>query len=96
MITQNTAIAAPQSLMAKLSEQGWVHHVAEGLEVEAVVSEISRIGDLLGKRAAGRAGGLEEVVRPPSVRRQRAHGAEQSGAGGEVLVDAGLGQHRRR
>jgi hypothetical protein len=65
VITQNTAIAAPQSLLAKLTEHGWVHHVAEGLEVEAVVSEISRIGDLLGKR--GRAGALEEVVRPQAA-----------------------------
>jgi hypothetical protein len=64
MITQDTAITAPPTLLTTLAVRGWARHVADGAEADALVSEIGRIGDLLGTRTTGRAGALEEVVRP--------------------------------
>lgn len=62
--TATTAFTVPQPLLATLAERGWVRHVAGATEAEAIVSEIGRMGDLLGRRTRGRAGALEEVVRP--------------------------------
>lgn len=42
-----------------LAERGWVRYVSDLANADAVVSEIGRIGDLLGTRSMGRAGGLE-------------------------------------
>jgi hypothetical protein len=64
MMTQETVTAVPPVLLATLAARGWVRHVAASADVDAVVSEIGSIGDLLGTRAAGRAGALEEVVGP--------------------------------
>lgn len=55
---------SPTMLFATLVLRGWVNHVVESADADAVVREIGRIGDLLGTRAAGRAGALDEVVRP--------------------------------
>ncbi|WP_352794918.1 TauD/TfdA family dioxygenase [Mesorhizobium sp. M0243] len=64
MVTKDTAITAPQRLLAPLTECGWARHVAGAAEAQAIVSEIGRMGDLLGRRTAGRGGALEEFVRP--------------------------------
>jgi hypothetical protein len=64
MINQDTSSTAPSSLLATLVECGRARHVAEGTEADAVVSRIGQIGNLLGRRTAGRAGALEEIVRP--------------------------------
>jgi hypothetical protein len=45
-----------------LADREWAGHVSESDDVDAVVREIVRIGDLLGTRTVGRAGALEEVV----------------------------------
>ncbi|ESY62402.1 hypothetical protein X742_33105 [Mesorhizobium sp. LNHC232B00] len=67
MVTRDTAITAPQPLLATLAECGWVRHVAGVAEAEAIVSEIGRMGDLLGRRTTGRGGALQEFVRPQTA-----------------------------
>lgn len=47
-----------------LIERGWVHHTVVATEAYAVVSELDRVANLLGTRVRGRAGALEEVLRP--------------------------------
>lgn len=64
MIAHDTTISAPPSLTAMLAERGWGRHSTEEASAGAVVDEIRRLGDLLGTRAVGRAGALEEVVQP--------------------------------
>jgi hypothetical protein len=59
---------ASSTLLAELAERGWAYHVAENADPAAVLGEVGRIGDLLGERVAGRAGALEEVVRPQAMR----------------------------
>lgn len=54
-------------LFVALTKRGWSQHVAEGLEGDAVVAELDRVGNLLGTRIGGRAGALMEVVRPQTV-----------------------------
>ena len=54
-------------ILAPLAHRGWTRCVAEDVCADAVVSELSRLGDLLGMRATGRAGALEEVIRPQAV-----------------------------
>jgi hypothetical protein len=56
--------SAQPTLLASLTQRGWVRHVAESADADAVLDEIRRLGDLLGTRAGGRGGAPEEVVRP--------------------------------
>lgn len=56
----------PQFFLA-LAKRGWAQHVIEGLEGDAVVGELNRVGDILGTRIGGRTGSLMEVVRPQAV-----------------------------
>lgn len=51
-------------LLTTLAERGWATHAAEHSQAEILISELSRIGALLGTPTAGRAGALSEVVRP--------------------------------
>jgi len=55
------------ALFAALIKHGWIQHVAEGVEGDAVVGQLDRVGNLLGTRIGGRAGALTEVVRPQTV-----------------------------
>jgi hypothetical protein len=56
------AMPAPlPKLLSSLAQHGWATHVTPG---EDVVGELSRIGDMLGARVTGRAGALEEVIKP--------------------------------
>src|SRR3546814_20633979 len=65
MMSQETVTAAPPTLLATLAQHGWARYVAGRAGADAVVSDIGRIGSLLGKRAVGRSGALAEVVQPP-------------------------------
>ena len=56
--------AAQPTIMASLAQRGWTRHIAESACQDGVLNEIRRLGDLLGTRAIGRGGALEEVVRP--------------------------------
>lgn len=56
--------AAQPEILASLAERGWVRHVAESAGAQAVLDEIHQLEDVLGTRAVGRAGAIEEVVRP--------------------------------
>ena len=62
IMMHDAVITDPSTLLASLTQSGWVRHIVES--ADAVVSEIGRIGDLLGTRTAGRAGALEEIVEP--------------------------------
>jgi hypothetical protein len=64
MMADSVVTAARRRLLASLAQRGWAQHVAEGAYAVAVLDEIRRLGDLLGTRAVGRAGALDEVVRP--------------------------------
>lgn len=52
------------ALFPSLTENGWQVHFAGEQGDDAILAELRRIADLLGTRVAGRAGLLEEVVRP--------------------------------
>lgn len=54
-------------ILTQITYRGWAHHTAMNSHANAVVSEMGRLGDLLGKRVAGRANVLEEVVRPKTI-----------------------------
>ncbi len=54
------------ALLTSLARHGWARHVTGYGDADAVINEVCRLGALLGKRAVGRAGALEEVVRPQS------------------------------
>lgn len=60
----NAARTALQPILAALADRGWARHLVESDEAGAVLSELGRVGDLLGARTVGRGGALEEVVRP--------------------------------
>lgn len=64
MISEDVAIPHLLPHSAALAEHGWSRHAAELQDADALICEIARIGDLLGARAPGRAGAMEEVVRP--------------------------------
>lgn len=55
---------SPPTLLATLAQRGWARHVAEVGDAESILSEVRRVGELLGPQARGRAGAFEEVVRP--------------------------------
>jgi hypothetical protein len=56
--------SAQPTPLASLAQGGWVRHVAESADPDAILDELRRLGDLLGTRAGGRGGAPEEVVRP--------------------------------
>jgi hypothetical protein len=56
--------SALPTLLASLAQRGWVRHIAESADADAVLDEIRRLGDMLGARVGGRGGALQEVVRP--------------------------------
>jgi hypothetical protein len=58
-----TAISQ-QPLLAMLAQRGWVRRVTENANGDTLLDEMRRIGDVLGARAGGRGGALEEVLRP--------------------------------
>ncbi|MEQ1716633.1 MAG: TauD/TfdA family dioxygenase [Hyphomicrobium sp.] len=64
MMTDDTVISAPPTLLATLAERGWTRYVSDLADADAVVSEIGRIGNLLGTRTMSRGGVLQEVVSP--------------------------------
>ncbi|WP_244571480.1 hypothetical protein [Mesorhizobium carmichaelinearum] len=71
MITKNTAVTVLELFLTTLAESGWAHQIAGSAEAEAIVRQNGFMGDLLGKRVAGRGGALEEFVRPQTP--DRAH-----------------------
>lgn len=52
--------------LTTLAERGWALLVERSSEANAIVREIGRIGDLLGRRAVGRSRALEEMIEPQS------------------------------
>lgn len=63
-----TAVAAarpnlPPLLQRDFAENGWAHHRVAS---DALLEEVSRLGDGLGPRAGGRGGALEETIEPQS------------------------------
>jgi hypothetical protein len=52
------------TFLSSLAQHGWATHVASIGNAESVARELGRIGDMLGRRVAGRAGALEEVIQP--------------------------------
>jgi len=63
----DTVTAPLPTFLTSLAQYGWVTHVATGGDTESVASELDRIGGMLGMRTTGRAGALEEAVRPQSA-----------------------------
>lgn len=63
-MTNSAVTSAQPTFLVSLDQYGWVQRVAESADADAVLDEIRRLGDLLGTRAVGRAGALEEMVRP--------------------------------
>jgi hypothetical protein len=63
-MTHELKLENPAMLMASLNHFGWLRHVAEDTDSKSILQEIGRIADLLGYRAEGRAGAIEEIVRP--------------------------------
>lgn len=53
-----------EPLGGPLIQRGWALHRSEGQSPGAIVRELMKVGDRLGTRIAGRAGSLEEVVKP--------------------------------
>lgn len=47
--------------------RGWAHCTVKNPHTNDVVSEMRRLGDLLGKRVGGRTNALEEIVRPRAI-----------------------------
>ena len=54
--------SAKPAILAALARRGWVCHASA--RAEAVLDEIRVLGDLLGARAVGRAGLVEEIIKP--------------------------------
>ncbi|MGY4503782.1 hypothetical protein ACVWYH_007739 [Bradyrhizobium sp. GM24.11] len=63
-MTEHTMISVSPTLLTTLADRGWAHQVSERTDADGIISEIGRIGDLLGRRTAGRAGAVKEIVRP--------------------------------
>ena len=55
-------ITSQQSLSTALAERGWV--VSSVRDNKTIEGELDRVANLLGKRVAGRAGAVEEVIQP--------------------------------
>ncbi|OHV16276.1 hypothetical protein BK022_13255 [Methylorubrum extorquens] len=56
--------ALPQTILTPLARYGWATHDAVDRDEGAVLRELGRIGEMLGARIAGRAGAIEETIRP--------------------------------
>jgi Taurine catabolism dioxygenase TauD, TfdA family len=67
MKPQNDAPVAISALLATLRHRRWAHHEAEGADADSVATELDRVGNLLGTRTRGRAGAIEEIVRPQTT-----------------------------
>ncbi|WP_029085853.1 TauD/TfdA family dioxygenase [Brevundimonas aveniformis] len=64
MAERDIAISDTRQPLGPLAERGWSLHCGEGVDADATVSELSKLGDRLGTRVPGRAGSLEEVIEP--------------------------------
>lgn len=64
MMTDSAVTAALPTSLTSVARRGWTRHVVGSTDADTILDEIRRIGDLLGMRAVGRAGALEEIVRP--------------------------------
>jgi hypothetical protein len=67
MTTLDIAAFEPEQLLGQMAERGWSSYYIAGPDPGSIVRELGRIGDCLGTRVAGRAGSLEEVIRPRAV-----------------------------
>jgi hypothetical protein len=61
---QDTLTAPLPTFVTTLAKRGWSTHTPVSLDADSVVRELSRIGNILGARVAGRAAALEEVIEP--------------------------------
>lgn len=63
MKDSSTTVACPLPFTS-LIQRGWTVHSAAYADADTVLSEVRRIGDLLGTRVHGRTGALEELLHP--------------------------------
>ena len=63
----NSVTATLPPPLSLLADRGWIHCRVQETAADTVVSELGRLGDLLGTRTAARTGAFEEVVRPQST-----------------------------
>lgn len=71
MISNDKVKSLPLEVTALLSLNGWMLYKLEIATPDNIASEIERMGSFLGKRTAGRAGALEEIVQP--LHHEKAH-----------------------
>ncbi|MET4155466.1 hypothetical protein ABIC08_006262 [Bradyrhizobium sp. RT9b] len=64
MKTVPATIVDLPALLATLEERGWATLSAVRPEAGGIIGELSRLGDILGVRTAGRGSALEEVIQP--------------------------------
>lgn len=55
------------TLLASLAQRGWTRHIASAGDADGLMNELRRIGDMLGTRATGRNGALEEIIQPQTT-----------------------------
>jgi len=67
MMKTDTVAAAAPTLLTSLAQRGWAQYAAHYTDAETVLDVVRRLGALLGKGTGGRAGALEEVIRPQSL-----------------------------
>ncbi|MEH7876607.1 TauD/TfdA family dioxygenase [Rhizobium laguerreae] len=67
MLAREAAVYDPHQLLGALAERGWSRHSSEAMDHGSIVRELGQLGDWLGRRVPGRAGSLEEVVKPRTV-----------------------------
>lgn len=63
-VVPGSSLNAPPPFATALAKRGWVLHRVEGTKAATILSELDRIGRLLGSRICGRAGALDEIIRP--------------------------------
>lgn len=68
MTSCTMTICDQPTILASLAQRGWVQHIAANTGGDAMLGEIRALGDILGRRAVGRARAFEEVVRPQRSR----------------------------
>lgn len=64
MLASKAVASDSEPLAAPLSERGWSLHGSEASHPDDIVHALVKLGERLGTRVAGRAGSLEEVIRP--------------------------------
>lgn len=64
MATRDIPVFDTQQSLGALAQRGWSLYCGEGGDADATVCELSKLGDRLGTRVAGRAGSLTEVIEP--------------------------------